>query len=231
MDRTPDLERMTRLTRRYARHGRGLPGLSLALGSLTLFGLLLAAASVQNLPLASPAGQRGIFSLCIALLLAGWILLKEWLRDRLYLSMGLVELQEAGFEKILNRLSAAGIAALALSYPVRMLAAAPEPLSSSSLVQVQLGLAACLLLPWLTLRVIRGVQENLFWAFLCFWALDLSWGPVYLGLRSGSAPLFGSLFLALLPLVCLAGLAAGLVQHLGFLRLARELRSHGAQDA
>lgn len=223
-----DLARLSQLSTRYARYGHSLPGLSLALGGVVMLLLLLAPPLIGNAAEVSWEHQRSLLALAVSALLALWLLAKEGLRRRIYQSLGLAETRPAPSTALFIRALAAGLAVLALAYPVKALLgpAAQEPTS----VQVALGLTACWALPWATLRFIRGWQEGLLWLVLGFWSLALIWVlPLWEGLVQGKGALAALLFAAL-PLAYFGGLAVGLVQHLQFLRLVREIRAQEPCD-
>jgi hypothetical protein len=72
-------------------------------------------------------------------------------------------------------------------------------------------------------------MEGALWFLLCFWGLALIWVfPLWEGLRQGD-PL-AAVFYAAIPLAYLGGLAVGLVQHINFMRLAREIRAQEPGD-
>lgn len=219
-------DRLAQLSRRYARYGRSLPGLSLALGGLVMLFLLLAPPLIGNNAQVCWENQRGLLALTVAVLLASWVLVKEWLRMRVYQSLGLAEAIGTSSSPVFIRCIAAALALLALAYPVKLLLAhaAPEPTA----IQAYIGLTACFALPWCTLRFLRGWQESLLWFILCFWGLTLIWMfPLWDGLKQGSDPLAAILYAAL-PLAYFGGLAVGLVQHFNFIRLVREIRAQEA---
>ena len=223
-------DQLARLSRRYARYSRSLPGLSLALGGVTMLLMLLAPPSLANHIQVSGDDYRGLLALTVAVLLAGWILAKEWLRQRIYHSLGIAEAGNSAAETVFNRLLATAIALIALAYPVRVLAIQPHPGALPTTVQIYIGLTACLALPWCTVRFIRGVTEGLLWFLLCFWGLALAWTfPLWGRLFSGTGALSVILILTL-PLAYFGGLIVGLVQHFNFMRLAREIRNQGAPD-
>ncbi|HZU52954.1 MAG TPA: hypothetical protein VFF77_03605 [Holophagaceae bacterium] len=217
------LDRMAQLSGRYARYGHSLPGLSLALGGLVMLLLLLAPPLIGNNAQVCWENQRGILALTVSALLVLWILAKEWLRNRVYQSLGISESRSSAAMNAFIRCLTVTLTALTLAYPARWLLAhaAPEPTS----IQIYAGLTACWALPWATLRFIRGWQEGLLWFVICFWALALIWVfPLWEGLRQGTDPI-ASLLLLALPLAYFGGLVVGLVQHFNFLRLIHEIRS------
>lgn len=223
-------DHLAQLSRRYARYGRSLPGLSLALGGVLMLLLLFAPLFLDEHVHACFDNQRGLLALLVAALLTVWILVKEWLRQRIYQSLGIAEAGASAGETVFNRLLAAAVAMIALAYPVKMLAIQPHPGALPTTVQIYVGLTACLALPWCTLRFIRGVTEGLLWFLLCFWGLALAWTfPLAGWMFNGTGPL--SVILALtLPLAYFGGLAVGLVQHFNFMRLAREIRNRETPD-
>lgn len=224
----PDFARMAQLSRRYAGYGRSLPGLGLALGGLVMLLLLLAPPLIQNEAHICFENQRGLLALSVALLLVVWILAKEWMRSRVYQSLGISEARSSTATKAFIRCLAAALAALAMAYPARLLLAPATPELTS--LQVYAGLTACWALPWATLRFIRGWQEGLLWSVLCFWALALVWMfPLWEGVKQGADPI-ASLLLLALPVAYFGGLAVGLVQHFNFLRLMREIRAQASRD-
>ena len=223
-------DRLAQLSRRYARYGHSLPGLSLALGGVLMLLLLFAPLFLDEHVHACWDNQRGLLALIVATLLAGWILTKEWLRQRIYQSLGIAEVRSSTAGIVFTKILAAAIALVALAYPVKMLAVQPHPDPLPTTIQVYVGLTACLALPWCTLRFIRGAQEGILWCILCFWSLFLVWVfPLFDGLRSGSGAL-GTVFFLTLPLAYFGGLAIGLVQHFNFMRLAREIRAQETPD-
>ncbi len=76
-------DRLAQLSRRYARYGHSLPGLSLALGGVVVLLLLLAPPLIQNDIQVCWQNQRGLHALIVAALLAVWHLTKEWLRQHI----------------------------------------------------------------------------------------------------------------------------------------------------
>ena len=226
----PYLDRVTQLSRRYARYGHSLPGLSLALGAATMFGFFLAPPFLFNHTEVCLANQFSLLALTAAALLTAWIVLKEWIRGRVYQSLGMAQSMEGATEPFLNRLLALMLALLALSYPVRALAEVPHPDPAPTAYQIAIGLAACCALPWVTLRFIRGLQEALLWILLAFFVLEFVWGAPNLSAR-GAHPMAMAAFAILsFLLVCLGGMIAGLLQHFNFLRLVREIRAQEPRD-
>ena len=223
-------DHLAQLSRRYARYGHGLPGLSLALGGLVVMLLLLAPPLIQNEVQVCWENQRGLLALTAAALLAGWLFTKECLRQRIYQSLGLAESSDSARERLFNRLLAFTLALLAITYPVRWLAVKPHPTPDPTSVQIYVGLTACFALPWITLRFIRGIQESLLWALLIWWVLEFVWGFPNLGPTSAHADGIGAFFILSAVFAFFGGLAVGLVQHLSFMRLAREIRNQGTPD-
>ena len=223
-------DRLAQLSRRYARYGRSLPGLSLALGGVVMMLLLQAPPFLANHLQTSANDYRGLLALIVAVLIASWILTKEWLRQRIYQSLGIAEAEHSAAGTAFNRLLATAIALIALAYPVKVLVIQPRPHALPTAVQIYIGLTACLALPWCTLRFIRGAMEGVLWLILCFWGLALAWTfPLWEALFNGTGPF--SVILALtLPLAYFGGLVVGLVQHFNFMRLAREIRAQGTPD-
>lgn len=224
-------DRLAQLSRRYARYGHSLPGLSLALGGV----VILMFAAVPTLLITHVYVCRenidALMAICVAVLLSGWIILKDWLRERVYQALGLAETRISTSGTVFIRVLAAALAVMALWFPVAMLAVVPHPDPAPSPTQVYIGLTACFALPWATLRFIRGVQEGLMWFVVCFWGLALAWmfpleaiprvlehGPIALAL------------VLTLPLAYFGGLIVGLLQHFEFLRLAREIRNQETPD-
>jgi hypothetical protein len=226
----PDLVRMAQLSRRYARYGHSLPGLSLALGAAVMFGFFFAGPFLGNHTEVCPANQFSLLALTAAALLAGWIILKEWIRGRVYQSLGMAQPMESIAEPFLNRLLALLLTLLALSYPVRALAALPHPDPAPTAYQIAIGLAACCALPWATLRFIRGLQEAILWVVLAFFTLEFVWGLPNLSARGGHPAAMAAIAILSFLLVCFGGMAAGLLQHFSFLRLAREVRAQEPRD-
>lgn len=224
----PDLARMAQLSRRYARYGHSLPGLSLALGGLVMLLMLIAPPWIGNNAKACREDQFGLLALTAAALMTVWILAKEWLRDRIYQSLGFAESAQTPSTAVFIRILAAALAALALAYPLRLLWAHTAPSPSS--IQVYVGLTACWAIPWCTIRFIRGWQEGLLWAVLCFWTLALTWVfPLWEGMGRGEDPITG-IFILALPVAYFGGLTVGLVQHFNFMRLAKEIRAQEPLD-
>lgn len=231
MDANPaKLDRMARLSRRYARYSHSQPGLSLALGAATMFFFLLAPPVLINHTEICRENGFSLLALTVAALLCGWVLLKEWLRERIYQSMGFVQASESVIGPILIHIVAAGLVILSLSYPVRALAALPHPDPAPTAYQIWIGLAACFALPWITLRFIRGIQECLLWVLLSFFALEFVWGLPDMNFNSAHAHAMAYFIMFSFLLVCFGGLIAGLVQHFNFLRLAREIRALESGD-
>ena len=224
----PDLARMAQLSRRYARYGRSLPGLGLALGGVVMLLLLIAPPTIINNAQVCGDNQHGLLALAVAALLALWILAKEWLRGRIYQSLGLAESAQAASTAVFIRVLAAALATLALAYPVKFLWAHANPAPTH--IQVYVGLTACWALPWCTIRFIRGWQEGLLWFALCFWALALIWVfPLWVKLFDVPGILSFALAISI-PVAYFGGLAVGLVQHFNFMRLAKEIRAQEPVD-
>lgn len=222
--------KLAQLSRRYARYSHSLPGLSLALGGVVMLLLLFAPLFLDEHVHACLDNQRGLLALIVATLLTVWILAKEWMRQRIYQSLGIAESKSSAVGIVFIRLLAIAIALIALAYPVKMLATQSHPDPLPSIVQVYVGLTACLALPWCTLRFIRGVQEGVLWFILCFWVLALAWMfPLAEPFKNGEGPLAMIIFLTI-PLAYFGGLTVGLVQHFNFMRLAREIRSQETPD-
>src|SRR5689334_1731143 len=99
-----ELDRLAQLSSRYARYGRSLPGLSLALGGVVVMLLLLAPPLIGNGIQVCWENQRSLLALVAALLLAGWLFTKEWMRQRIYQSLGLAESPDSSRERLLNGL-------------------------------------------------------------------------------------------------------------------------------
>jgi hypothetical protein len=224
------LDRMAQLSRRYARYSHSLPGLSLALGGITVFLMLFAPPLLQNYAQVCWDNQRGLMALTVAALLAGWILIKEWLRLHIYQSLGLAEAQDSDSGLAFNRVLAIALALLALAYPARMLAVQPHSDPAPTVIQIYIGLTACLAMPWITLRFIRGVQESLLWALLAWSALEFIWGLPDLNAAAAHSDGVAVFFILSAVLAFFGGLAAGLVQHFNFMRLAREVRAQETPD-
>ncbi len=223
-------DHLAQLSRRYARYSRSLPGLSLALGGMVVMLLLLAPPLIENQVQVCWENQRGLLALIAALLLAGWLFMKEWLRQRVYQSLGLAESSDSSKERLFNGLLAFALALLTISYPIRWLAVKPHPTPDPTNVQVYVGLTACLALPWITLRFIRGIQESLLWVLLIWWALEFIWGFPNIGPSSPHADGIGGFFILSGVFAFFGGLAIGLIQHFNFMRLAREIRNQGTPD-
>lgn len=223
-------DRLAQLSRRYARYSHSLPGLSLALGGVVIMLLLLAPPLIQNQIQVCWENQRGLLAISAAVLVAGWLFAKESLRLHIYQSLGLAESSTSSFERLLNGLLAFALALMAIFYPVRWLAVKPHPTPDPTSVQVYVGLTACLALPWITLRFIRGIQESLLWVLLVWWALEFIWGFPNLGPSSPHADGIGAFFILAGVFAFFGGLAIGLVQHFNFLRLAREIRAQETPD-
>ena len=226
----PDLARMTQLSRRYARYSHSLPGLSLALGAAAMFGFFMAGPFLGNHTEVCLANQFSLLALTAAALLTGWIVLKEWIRDKVYQSLGIAQAEESAAELILNRLLALMLALLALSYPVWALAEVPHPDPAPTAYQIAIGLAACCALPWVTLRFIRGLQEAILWILLAFFALEFVWGVPNLSARGPHPEAMAAFAILSFLLVCFGGMIVGLLQHFNFLRLAREIRAQEPRD-
>ncbi|HXC17260.1 MAG TPA: hypothetical protein VNV60_07460 [Holophagaceae bacterium] len=223
-------DHLAQLSRRYARYSHSLPGLSLALGGLVMLLLLFAPLFLDEHAHVCWENQRGLLALIVALLLAGWLLIKEWMRQRIYQSLGIAEARSSTAEIVFTKLLATAIALVAFAYPVKALAAQPHPDPLPTDIQIYVGLTACLALPWCTLRFIRGVQEGILWFILCFWGLALAWiFPLAEPFKNGEGPLAMIVFLTI-PLAYFGGLIVGLVQHFNFMRLAREIRSQETPD-
>ena len=221
---------LAQLSRRYARYGHSLPGLSLALGGIIIFLFLLAPTLLINNLQVCTANIDSLLAISVALLLTGWILAKEWLRDRVYRSLGLAETRTSKTGTVFIRILAVALAAMALSFPVEMLAVLPHPDPAPSPTQIYIGLTACFTLPWCTLRFIRGVQEGLLWFVVCFWGLALAWTfPLAAPGALDHGPIALTVVLTL-PLAYFGGLIVGLLQHFEFLRLAREIRARETPD-
>lgn len=223
-------DRLAQLSRRYARYGRSLPGLSLALGGMVI--LLFVATPTLLITHVHVCRENieALMAICVALLLSGWIILKEYLRERVYQSLGLAETRISTSGVIFIRLLTVVITAMALWFPVEMLAVLPHPDPAPSPTQVYIGLTACFALPWATLRFIRGVQEGLMWFVVCFWGLALAWFfPLAVPPSAEHAPVVLALVLTL-PLAYFGGLIVGLLQHFEFMRLAREIRNQETPD-
>ncbi len=223
-------DRLAQLSRRYARYGRSLPGLSLALGGVVVMLLLLAPPLIGNNIQVCWENQRSLLALIAVVLLAGWLFTKEWLRQCVYQSLGFAESSNSARERIFNRLLAFTLGLLAITYPVRWLAVKPHPTPDPTSVQIYVGLTACFLLPWITLHFIRGIQEGLLWALLVWWALEFVWGFPNLGPSSPHADGIATVFILAGVFAFFGGLAIGLVQHFNFLRLAKEIRNQGTPD-
>ena len=223
-------DRLAQLSRRYARYGHSLPGLSLALGGMLIFLFLLAPTLLINNLHVCAENIDSLLAISVALLLSGWILAKEWLRERLYRSLGLAETRTSGPRAIFLRILTVAIAAMALAFPVEMLAVLPHPVPAPSPVQIYIGMTACFALPWATQRFIRGVQEGLLWFVVCFWGLALAWTfPLAASGVLDHGPIALTVVLTL-PLAYFGDLIVGLVQHFNFLRLAREIRNQETPD-
>ncbi len=223
-------DRLAQLSRRYARYSHGLPGLSLALGGVTMLLFLTVPPFLANHTQVCADNYRSLLALAVAVLMTAWILAKEWLRQRIYQSLGITGAEGSAAETVFNRLLATAIALIALAYPVRLLAIQPHPGALPTTIQIYIGLTACLALPWCTVRFIRGVTEGILWFLLCFWGLALAWTfPLAGALFNGTGPLSVILILTL-PLAYFGGLIVGLVQHFNFLRLVREIRAQETPD-
>ena len=218
-------DRLAFLSRRYARYSRSLPGLSLTLGSVVVVLWAITPPFLMNHLSAHPENGWSLMALITASVLAGWILLKEWLRQRIYLSLGIAEAPGSAAEIRLNRALAAVISLLTLAYPVKAMVDPVAALPPPTPMQVCLGLAACFAMPWCTIRFIRGLAEGLLWVVLCYWALVCMWG-FPLGADPHGGAVTGLIILAL-ALTYFGGLIVGLVQHFNFMRLAREIRNQG----
>ena len=223
-------DRLAQLSRRYARYGYSLPGLSLALGGVVIFLFLLVPTLLINNLQVCGENIDSLLAISVALLLAGWILAKEWLRERIYRSLGLAETRNSASGILFIRILTVAIAAMALAFPVDMLAVLPHPVPAPSPVQIYIGMTACFALPWATLRFIRGIQEGILWLVVCFWGLTMAWTfPLRQQLLNGVGPI--QLILALsIMLAYFGGMLVGLLQHFEFLRLAREIRNQGTPD-
>lgn len=223
-------DRLAQLSRRYARYGHSLPGLSLALGGVVIFLFLLAPTLLINNLQVCGENIDSLLAISVALLLAGWILAKEWLRERIYRSLGLAETRNSASGTLFLRILTAAIAVMALAFPVDMLAVLPHPVPTPSPVQIYIGMTACFALPWATLHFIRGVQEGLLWFVVCFWALSLAWTFPLSQKISGAGESIQLILVVSIMLAYFGGMLVGLLQHFEFLRLAREIRNQGTPD-
>ena len=222
--------RLAQLSRRYARYGHSLPGLSLALGGIVIFLFLLTPTLLINNLHVCMENIDSLLAICVALLLSGWIFTKEWLRERVYRSLGLAETRNSASGTIFLRILTVVIAVMALAFPVDMLAVLPHPVPAPSPVQIYIGMTACFALPWATLRFIRGIQEGLLWFVVCFWALSLGWTfPLSQKLFSGQGPIQLILVVSIM-LAYFGGMLVGLLQHFNFMRLVREIRAQETPD-
>jgi len=217
-------DRLAHLSRRYARYGRSLPGLSLALGGVVILGFFLVPPLLINNLSGDSVDGWSLLALCTALLVGGWLLAKEWLRGRIYLSLGLAEAPGSRSELRFNLVLTILIALLACAFAAKGLLDPAGPLHPPSRVQMGLGLSACLALPACTRRYIRGVMEGLLWIALCYWALGFIW-MAFPGFDMRQEGWRGWAIILTVPIAYFGGLTVGLIQHFNFLRLAREIKN------
>jgi hypothetical protein len=247
------LDRMADFTRRYARHSRSLPGLGLLLGgALALFGMWLLPTFTGRLPQrpfdyvhASVMARDlhrldfnylySVKAIVAALLPILWILAKEALRyfhdQRFSLAL---EPETPAWRRIRIGL-ATGLSLVGVALPLWILVILQGNFFICiSSIQVFLGLGACVAMPWATLRFIRGYQEAALWALGVFLVLLEVWGSGWSFGGSDPAAGFGWNWVQTtladwsqqaLWCLSLVALLAGLIQHLQFLRLARQLEA------
>jgi len=246
------LDRVSDLTRRYARYGQSHPGLGLMLGgALVLLAMwLLPDFPDQTLFLPFPQYAKGrpwevmgielaflvqhaLHALCVVLVPVLWILGKEGLRAWHLGRHGAVEERQTAALHNTRLGLAALLGLVGVATPIGlMLAWRGFFFSVTSSMQVTLGLGLCVAAPWATLRFIRGYQEALIWLLGLMAVISEVWG-VRFGFVHG--PDLASRLLTLLQTepspwlldalwtASLASLLVGLLQHLAFLRVTREL--------
>ena len=237
------LDDLARLTRRYSAWGRGGDegGLPLAWGGLTLM-LLVTGWTLMGLaadtfaaghPLSpssamaadSPTLRRWygfldqIRPLVMGLLPLAWILGKDAFRDRLYQSHGRVEPALPGHSKGIQFISRTVLILAGAIFPMAaMWLCGSRPSPQIPPMALNLGLTACWALPWLGWSRVRGTMETLLWMVMALLTLLWLWLPLT-NTWLGPVVFLPSLLLG--PVV----FATGLVQHLRFRRLSRELRA------
>ncbi|HJV91179.1 MAG TPA: hypothetical protein VJ623_12800 [Holophagaceae bacterium] len=241
---TDHLDRLADLTRRYGAWGRGGDegGLPLAWGGLTLT-LLVCGWTLMGVGADSVLAHHGagplafqphelqtyrrayafldrIRPLVLVLLPLAWILGKDALRDRLYQSHGRVEPSLPGFASRMQWASRLILVLAGTGFPMAvawMTQETPQP-SHPSPLEFHLALTAAWALPWLGWNRIRGTAEALLWTTMGLLTLLWLWLPLA-GTWLGPTIFLPSFFVA--PVI----FAFGLVQHLRFRRLGRELQT------
>lgn len=245
MPPTPEpLDRLANLTRRYSAWGRGGQegGLPLAWGGLTLM-LLVCGWTLMGVftdgvltrqgvgPTAFRAQdlqtyQRAyaflhqIRSIVLILPPLAWILGKDALRDRVYQSHGRVEPPLPLLASPAQWISRGLLVLAGIGFPIAMAwrAQAEAPRGLMAPQDLILALTAAWALPWLGWHRVRGTAEALLWTTMGLLTLLWLWWPLtdsWLGVT-----LFLPSFLVG-PVV----FAFGLVQHLRFRKLDRELQA------
>jgi hypothetical protein len=198
MNSTPSsLDRVSALTRRYARYGQSQPGLGLMLGgALALLALwllpifpdpqiflpyphLVSGPNWENLGFYQVLQVQGaLHALSIVLVPAVWVLGKESLRTWHIRRYGAVEERQTAAMH-LTRMGLAILLGLGcVAFPIcLMLAWGGWFFTFTSSVQVFLGLGLCVLAPWVTVRFIRGYQESIIWLLGLVAVVPEVWGP------------------------------------------------------
>ncbi len=255
------LDRISGLSRRYARYTQSQPGLGLLLGgalALLAMAILPRIGSSDAGFMMSPYANDKAWSLfvidqsaqCIGALRAlvivpfplVWVLAKEALRAHHVAHLGEVTEQHGWRWNLARRILATLLGGVAFLCPIWfLLILKGHFFLTVSSVQVVLGLALVGLLPWATLRFIRGPQEAVLWGLGMLLVLAEVWGAGYVwGVGTGlvewtSLSVWGAVQNGMLPwlsrllwVASLAALLIGMIQHLGFLRVLRELRKQEA---
>lgn len=236
----PDLERLSDLTRRYGAWSAQEGGLPLAAGgaALTLCIFLLAElplllGELIRVPPAMVPAWKTLFALS-ALVLAplplGWVLGKDAWRARLYEPFGRVD---PGLSRLDRGFRVASLLLLGFAgwgLPIYgsllpMIHPGAVPDTPPDPYQVCLGLTAAWALPWLGWTRVRGALEHAVWIPMALVILALCWMPLLGNARDWPMGLLilggfvSAIFLG--P----ATLGLGLVQHLRFRRLQKELQA------
>lgn len=255
------LDRISGLSRRYARYTQSQPGLGLLLGgalALLAMAILPGLATFQAGFVSSPWAkdkawqlfeiaqeaqcQGALRALVVAIFPFLWVFTKETVRAHFVARLGEVTEQHGWRWNLARRILATLLGGVAFLCPIWFLLILKGYffLTVSS-VQVVLGLALVGLLPWATLRFIRGPQEAVLWGLGMLLVLAEVWGAGYVwGVGTGieawtSLSAWGAVQNSMLPwlsrllwVASLAALLIGMIQHLGFLRVLRELRKQEA---
>lgn len=239
-----NLDRLADITRRYAAWGREEGGLPLALAGLTLalqvilrVGLTYLAFHLQRthpIPLSPESATMHAWRgwenflnhvhpiLAIALPVA-WVLSKDALRSHLYRSHGWVEPQMNHPSIWTQRICRSILLTAAIVFPIlAALDNGGELTHRLNAFELILGLTGCWALPWIGWIRVRGWLEHLMWTPMAMLALLLLFVPASSQYTYLGGPLVVVILYALL--LAPAAIGLGLVQHLRYLRLERDLR-------